>query len=231
MGGKQQEYKEVIYRCCSKNDVKNIHWKFHSPNQTIPIFMRGKRINLQPLNTAVNQPAKNQLTTESDTTTKQDSQADQKIEQDQKPEEISVGRDNQNKMKDFSKKDVKNTYKKFHSPNQTIPSFIGWKRVNLQPLNTVVNQSAKNQLTTESVTIIKQEDISVGRDNQNKMKELSKQFPSPNQTIPNNVFQNLHRKPSSDPTIPKILQWRRVHLQSVKTMIKQYKTESVANHN
>merc|ERR1712130_403246 len=43
--------------------------------------------------------------------------------------------------------------------------------------------------------------------------------------------QNLHRKPSSNPTIPKILQWRRVHLQSVKTMIKQYKTESIANHN
>merc|ERR1712130_284430 len=145
---KQQEYKEVIYRCCSKNDVKNIHWKFHSPNQTIPIFMRGKRINLQP------------LIKESIIITKHDSQEKQKKEQDQKPEEISVG-----------------------------------------------------------------------RDNQNKMKELSKQFPSPNQTIPNNVFQNLHRKPSSNPTIPKILQWRRVHLQSVKTMIKQYKTESIANHN
>merc|ERR1712233_209308 len=67
---KQQEYKKVIYRCCSKNDVKNIHWKFHSPNQTIPIFMRGKRINLQP------------LIKESIIITKHDSQEKQKKEQD-----------------------------------------------------------------------------------------------------------------------------------------------------
>merc|ERR1712130_122621 len=190
----------------------------------------------------------NQLTTESVTLTPQDSQEKQKKEQDQKrwhinningQSKIEIVYDRNDKQQEYkeviyrccSKNDVKNIHWKFHSPNQTIPIFMRGKRVNLQPLNTVVNQSAKNQLTTESVTIIKQEDISVGRDNQNKMKELSKQFPSPNQTIPNNVFQNLHRKPSSDPTIPKILQWRRVHLQSVKTMIKQYKTESIANHN
>merc|ERR1712130_195297 len=136
----------------SKKDVKNTSRKFHSPNQTIPSFTGWKRVNLQPLNTAVNQPAKNQLTTESVTITTQDSQEKQKIEQDQKQEEISVGRDNQNKMKEFSKEDVKNTYKKFHSPNQTIPNFIGWKRVNLQPLNTAVNQPVKNQPVTESIT-------------------------------------------------------------------------------
>merc|ERR1712130_560434 len=165
-----------------------------------------------------------------------------------KPKHTIVHKNNENQNKGRKKRghnnlepnNQKDAKQKVNFSNQSIPNFVRWKRNNLKPIKTEVNQllsnyeknqAKRNKTVNTNVKLVNNQNNSQGKKNrQKKKKQINDQFK--NHKKAKKVFaKNLHKKfGSSNQTITNFQRWSHVGSKPIVGAAKQpsknqFKTE------